>query len=57
MAINNTTNTITWQEEIRILGRDFCIPRKVVERIIRSTETINKGDLYNIAWKQLFKLM
>lgn len=52
-----------WQNEIRVLGRDFLIPSRRTEAIIRNTAEIgirkNKDDLamYQMAWKQLIKVI
>lgn len=53
--------TMTWADEIRILGNDFLIPKKVIDNIIRDTRRLypGRGDsyMYDRAWAMLFKYM
>lgn len=55
------TNTMTWVDEIRVLGNDFLIPKKIIDNIIRDTRRLypGRGDgyMYDRAWAMLFKYM
>ena len=51
---------MTWQEEIRMLGEDFMIDRKAVDKIIRDVSKLqlfSQNQYYQRAWKKLFDLM